>query len=445
LPTRASGVCVDTLDFEGFPAGRIVSSVQGSAGSGPIAVFGANGLLAGNNAAILYDSRCPNGCTGGDTDLGTPNGDFGGPGVGEGGRAGGMAPNDTALGNLLIVAKNLNDTNHDGLVDVPNDQDRAEVRLQFDFAAVAPVVIHSITFVDIEQIEIMPSVRMLAQNGELLATFAVPATGDNGVKVSSFEAISGVWSMEVTFHGSAAMDDVVFEIGRGCGGTTTTSTSTTTTSSTSTSSTTSTTLPATTTTTTVPPTTTTSTSTTSSTTSTTLPAITTTTTVPPPTTTSTSTTSSTTSTTLPATTTTTTVPPTTTTSTVPVTFDFLCTITVDVTSSAETVGALGYSIDYGQLAGRFVGSGSTVSCRNLLPPGSFTSFFDNEDSGLLVESIIAPAGFRGPLSIAACDFEASSPILVPADFPLTVTDASGVDFSPLDPTVAVTAVQCAAK
>lgn len=84
----------ETVDFEGIPPGTIVSQVFGSGGSGPILVHGIRSPRPEDeNFAVIFDSSCggsndPADCSGGDKDLGTPNEDFGGPGVGEGGRPG---------------------------------------------------------------------------------------------------------------------------------------------------------------------------------------------------------------------------------------------------------------------------------------------------------------------------------------------------------------------
>ena len=95
------------IDFEHqcngaiFPAGMRVSPVCGrnTAGgsvSGQIGVHGTNpGHLVSQNTAIIFDSSHP---TGNDPDLGTPNENFGGPGVG---RLGGL-PGLCRLGWLIL-------------------------------------------------------------------------------------------------------------------------------------------------------------------------------------------------------------------------------------------------------------------------------------------------------------------------------------------------------
>jgi len=130
----------------------VVHTSQGQ----PVAVKGTNPRLgAGVNAALLYDSSCSKldwrglpQCTGRDTDLGTPNEDFGGPGIGEGGASGSPTENDEELHNLLIIATDLTDADADSLVDNPNDQKSTTVTQELDFAAFAPVSVLGLRLVE---------------------------------------------------------------------------------------------------------------------------------------------------------------------------------------------------------------------------------------------------------------------------------------------------------
>ncbi len=69
----SSSARADVIDFNALTEGEIVSSVSGSGGGDPVAVFGTNPSLLPSNAAVVFDSDCPAGCSGGDTDLGSPN------------------------------------------------------------------------------------------------------------------------------------------------------------------------------------------------------------------------------------------------------------------------------------------------------------------------------------------------------------------------------------
>jgi hypothetical protein len=145
-------VCIDVVEFDDDPAGTLMSRALTTSGR-PVVVRGTNPKLGCNvNAALVFDSTCSGGqrCAGGDTDLGAPNRDFGGPGAGDGGEQGRPYENAEALGNLLIVGEDLRDTDGDGLIDDPDDQASAIVMQEFDFSAFAPAVVHAITLVGVE-------------------------------------------------------------------------------------------------------------------------------------------------------------------------------------------------------------------------------------------------------------------------------------------------------
>lgn len=99
------------LDFEGLPDGTVVVELSAGAGMsagfpGIVKVTGYSAQFGpGVNPVLIFDSSDP---TGGDTDLGTPNQAYGGPGVGNGG-----ASNDSPMGNVAIIAEDLVDRNGD--------------------------------------------------------------------------------------------------------------------------------------------------------------------------------------------------------------------------------------------------------------------------------------------------------------------------------------------
>lgn len=74
-----------TIDFEGFASGTEITNNVGY-GFNFSAV---NAHPSHPDKLIIFDSNCPGGCSGGDSDLRTPGS---GPG------------NDTAQGNLIIIA-----------------------------------------------------------------------------------------------------------------------------------------------------------------------------------------------------------------------------------------------------------------------------------------------------------------------------------------------------
>jgi hypothetical protein len=211
INTTASEVA-DIITFEDLEAGARITEVFGSRGSGPIVVQGTNPLLPRHiNAAVVFDSACPPGgrprdCTGEDTDLGTPNEAFGGPGVG----SGGASSNDTALGKMLIIAEHVKDANKDQLVDDPNDAGKGGT-LKLDFSALGSVLMHTITFVDLDDPDPAQKVELYhgGVKGTLLATVPLPVAGNNGVSAVPLN-IPGVDTVVITLTDSAAIDNITF-------------------------------------------------------------------------------------------------------------------------------------------------------------------------------------------------------------------------------------------
>jgi hypothetical protein len=207
--------CSETIDFEDLIEGGVVSEVFGDRGSGPVVVDGKNPKFnPDTNAAVIFDSSCspggvPTDCSGEDADLGTPNQDFGGPGVGDGGAADSPFENHTALGNVLIIAENLIDADSDGFVDDPDDADEEGAEFRFDFSALGSVTIFEISIIDVEDDELAAEVELF-DSSDLLDAFILPQTGNNGVASVSLGPTSGVVEMIVIVNGSAAIDNIVF-------------------------------------------------------------------------------------------------------------------------------------------------------------------------------------------------------------------------------------------
>ncbi len=198
----------ETIDFEGLPAGTIVSNVTASGGS-VVDVMATNpNFAAGTNAAVIFDSANP---TGQDPDLGTPNQNFGGPGVGSAG-VGGPFVNNTALGNLLIVAEDLVNNNGDDLVDDPDDVDAVGSMINFGFTGVGvgTVSVSSITLIDVESDEPEAIVEFFDAAMVSLGSVSLPIVGDNGVAVVALDSGPGVAFMDVVLNGSGAIDNIVF-------------------------------------------------------------------------------------------------------------------------------------------------------------------------------------------------------------------------------------------
>ncbi len=209
VPSLSRGV-LEAIDFEGLVPGTIVSEVFGNAGTGPIQVNAMNPSFGDTNAAVIFDSANP---TGEDEDLGTPNEDFGGPGIGENGGAGSPFANNTPLGHLLIVAEDLVDANNDDLIDDPDDADRLGAPITFDFAELGSVTIHGLTLIDVEADEPFATADFYeAVTDILLGSVQMTSPGDNGVVAESFEPVSNVGRLVVTLNGSGGIDNVLFTV-----------------------------------------------------------------------------------------------------------------------------------------------------------------------------------------------------------------------------------------
>lgn len=224
LLSTSSQIYADRIDFEGLPAGTIVDQLSKGAGisetnvNGVVRVLGHNTIFPATNAAVIFDSECIRGtisCEKIDQDIATPHEDFGGPGIGIGGAADGLYPNDTPLGNILILARDLKDSNNDGLVDDPDDAD-VPGYINFDLSGIkkgksSTVTINSFTIVDVDLTEgESPGQVILTGPGIPQATIAVFDTEDGGVATVDGIGLAGVDNVRVEVLGSSAFAEIVF-------------------------------------------------------------------------------------------------------------------------------------------------------------------------------------------------------------------------------------------
>ena len=188
-----------TIDFEGLSKGTIVSSVSSGSGisgdsiAGFVGVSGTNPRFGSStNAAVVFDATCggsPTTCTikGQDSDLYKPE-----------------------LGNVLIIDQSLTDSNGDGLVDDPNDDDLAGMFFNFDFSTfgIGEVTVDSIDVLDVEEEQGEGGAKItLYSEGTLLATVDIPNTDNNGLATVPV-GIAGVDYMQITLNGSGAIDNI---------------------------------------------------------------------------------------------------------------------------------------------------------------------------------------------------------------------------------------------
>lgn len=184
------------IDFEGgapsFDEGSIVDVVglpepggvrySPEPIAGDILVSGLNPFHPGQNAAMIFDSTCAGGCSGGDGDLRV-----------------------SGLGNVLIVSEDLNGSN-------PGDLAGAHGQaLSFDFSAIGNgnVFVESLVVIDVEPNE-QGRIELFSGSGELLATLPIPSTGGNNASRVIDVGINGVNRMEVVLGGSGAIDNIRF-------------------------------------------------------------------------------------------------------------------------------------------------------------------------------------------------------------------------------------------
>lgn len=182
IPASASSMA--TIDFEGLAEGAIISQVSSGNGisgdpiNGFVEVFGYNPDFPGTNAAMIFDSTCPGGCSGADDDLFWPS-----------------------LGKVLIVSEDLDQSD-------PDDADRRGAYFTFNFKkfGTGKVTVDSLTLGDVEDIEATGKVKLFG-NGSLLAEVPIPITGDGNFTTLSI-GVSGVEFIKVILKGSVAVDNV---------------------------------------------------------------------------------------------------------------------------------------------------------------------------------------------------------------------------------------------
>lgn len=210
--------CIDyKLNFEKYPLidanGNIVEGNDVDAGDYISDQYQqAFGLDMSSTGGLLpyprvFDSANPNPK---DLDLGTPNGDFGGPGRGEGGRAGTPGANAEPLGNILIIQENDPAEIGDD-TDNPNDK-RGGGTIDFEWAD--PVsYIQDVGIIDIETWDGVSSVDVwyYTEIGgpEQYQKIIMDGTGNNGVLTVDVN-LPNVKRLRVVFETSGGITFVNF-------------------------------------------------------------------------------------------------------------------------------------------------------------------------------------------------------------------------------------------
>jgi hypothetical protein len=181
---------------EGLIVDRVSSGagMSGDAIDGHVGIFGDSpkATIVGN-AALIFDATCtvdgaggtPNDCTGNERTLWNP-----------------------LLGNVLIMADNLDDDNNNGRVDDPNSSDLPNTVFDFDFATLATgtATVQSVDLMDIDSDE-QPATIELFRNGASIGSVPVPSNGDN-IATTVPVNIGPADAMKITLQGSGAIDHI---------------------------------------------------------------------------------------------------------------------------------------------------------------------------------------------------------------------------------------------
>lgn len=194
-----------TITFdEGYAAGDIISTVTPGGCTGEIAVYAENPNFPGQNAAMIFDSNNP---TGGDIDLGTPNQQYGGPGVSDSSSDGNEASNDTAQNNLLIITEDFDTSD-------PDDSfvEGSYYALDFSGYGNGYVTMDSFLMIDLDGESKGEGTFVRLYDGEdnLLLEKEILPMNDNGKQLVDLEGTAGVVKMILNLNNSGAIDDLKF-------------------------------------------------------------------------------------------------------------------------------------------------------------------------------------------------------------------------------------------
>lgn len=148
------------FDFSEFATGDVVTTYTKDGVTMNVSVVG-----CGIDQGMIFDTANP---TGGDPDLGTPNSDFSGPGVGTGGNIGSPGANMFPLGNALISSEDGDSS----------DPDDCAAGSEFEFIFSEVVTINYFLVLDIEGTETFV-VTLYDSSNAVIGTFNATGFGDN--------------------------------------------------------------------------------------------------------------------------------------------------------------------------------------------------------------------------------------------------------------------------
>ena len=199
-PTDNTGIanlCLPTIDFEIDSAGA--SMVAGQKIDTEWGAWGVRVATNGGSShpAMIFDTAGP---TGNDPDLGAPNQDFGGPGVGEGGRLNRPGQNGTPLGKVLMIGETSNSA-------LPDDNaNGGKIFFNFDF----PVRMDEVQILDIDDVNAAGTVKAYSDTGgtTLVATGNMLGLGNNSIQRIGLNG-RNVRRLEINFPASGGVASII--------------------------------------------------------------------------------------------------------------------------------------------------------------------------------------------------------------------------------------------
>jgi hypothetical protein len=118
-----------------------------------------------------------------------------------------------------------------------------------------------------------------------------------------------------------------------------------------------------------------------------------------------------------------------------------CAVTFSVTDSF-TLASLHFEVSYQASDGTFVGSADMVDCSILV--GDVSTANHNVTAHTLDIAFVTGTSVTTPVDVAVCTFESDNPMLAPSDFGITLIEATRPDLVAVQPTVAITQLDCSA-
>ena len=196
-PSPVEGMCLPVIDFETDDAGILLAAgdIVDTEWEGWGVHVTTNDPV--NHPAMIFDSANP---TGGDWDLGSANEDFGGPGRGDGGRAGTPGENSQALGKLLIISEDADSSDPD------DNGSGGTMSFTFDM----PVRIDDIHLVDVDDMSAVGDFKAYStqDTSNLITMGQSLGLGDNSVQVIPLNA-GGVQRLDITLPESGGIQSIV--------------------------------------------------------------------------------------------------------------------------------------------------------------------------------------------------------------------------------------------